>query len=206
MANGIIVDDIRPVGVPPLTNEIVLLAVASDAIFSHGFDKVIKGLSIYSKGKKQLNVVFIIVSNPLSKNINYLKILAKELEVENIVRFEPPKSRKELSEEYKKVHIGIGSLAAHRINLKNNYSLKHREYGAFGLPFVMCTGDEYFENSPFVLTVESDEQPLDIQQVVDFYISLRNNHPTYPQEFRTSVEGKITWEAQLKDVFEVINK
>ncbi len=128
-----------------------------------------------------------------------MKILAKELEVENIVRFEPPKSRKELSEEYKKVHIGIGSLAAHRINLKNNYSLKHREYGAFGLPFVMCTGDEYFENSPFVLTVESDEQPLDIQQVVDFYISLRNNHPSYPREFRTSIEGKITWEAQLKE-------
>ncbi len=206
MANGITIDEIRPVDVPPFTDEIVLLAVASDAIFSHGFDKVIKGLSIYTKEKKHLKVVFNLVSNPLSKTINHLKILAKELEVENIVRFESPKSRKELSEEYKKVHVGIGSLAAHRLNLKNNYSLKHREYGAFGLPFVMCTGDEYFENSPFVMTVESDEQPLDIQQVVDFYCSLKKKYPTYPQEFRKSVEGHITWDAQLKNVFAIINK
>jgi glycosyltransferase involved in cell wall biosynthesis len=206
MPNGIALDDIEPVPVPAFNNKIVLLGVASDCAFYHGFDKVIKGLSVYVKEKKHIKVVFKIVSSPLSRNVDYLKNLAKEFGVEDIVSFELPKSRLELAGEYKAVHIGMGTLALHRVGLMDNYSLKHREYAAFGLPFIMSRGDDQFENSLFVSTVERDEEPLDIQRVVDFYLSLRENHPSYPQEFRKSVEGVITWDAQMKNVFEVINK
>jgi len=206
MANGIAVEDIKPIDVPDFNNQIVLLAVASDCGFYHGFDKVIKGLSIYKKQKYPVMVSFRIISNPLSKNVGHLKSLVKELEVEDLVSFELPKTRQELSKEYRKVHIGMGTLALHRINLMDNYSLKHLEYAAFGLPFIMSKGDDHFEGSPFVLTVERDEEPLDINQVVNFYISLRNKYPSYPQDFRKSVEGHITWDAQLKNVFAIINK
>lgn len=206
MANGIDLDAIFPVPVPILKNEIILLGVASDCAFYHGFDKVIKGISIYKKQGFEIVVSFKIISNPLSKNVDYLKNLVKELEVEDLVSFELPRTRAQLAEEYRIVHIGVGTLALHRINLMDNYSLKHREYAAFGLPFIMSKGDDYFEASPFVLTVERNDEPLDIQQVVDFYLSLRKDHPSYPGEFRKSVEGQITWDAQLKNVFDVINK
>ena len=205
MANGIDISGIAPVATPDFNGTIILLGVASDCAFYHGFDKVIKGLADYTKDKKQVKVVFRLVTNPLSRNVDYLLGLAKNLGVDSQVSFELPKSREELAEEYKKVHLGVGTLAMHRINMMDNYSLKHREYAAFGLPFIMSKGDDYFANCPFVLSVERNEDPLNIQQVVDFYLQVRESEPDYPIRFRNSVKNTITWEAQLKNVFEVIN-
>lgn len=205
MPNGIELAEIEPVPVPAFTNQLVILGVASDINFYHGFDKVIKGLSLYTKTNSQVKILFRLISNPLSKNLAELRALAKDSGVEEFVCFESPKTRKELAEVYKQVHLGMGTLALHRVGLTDNYSLKHREYAAFGLPFIMSKGDFHFENSPFVLVEERNEEPLDIQRIVTFYTSLRNRYPDYPQEFRKSVEHLITWEAQMKEVFDVIN-
>lgn len=205
MPNGIALSEIEPVPVPSFTNQLVILGVASDINFYHGFDKVIKGLSLYTKTNSQVKILFRLISNPLSKNLAELRALAKDSGVEEFVCFESPKTRRELAEVYKQVHLGMGTLALHRVGLTDNYSLKHREYAAFGLPFIMSKGDFHFENSPFVLVEERNEEPLDIQHIVAFYTSLRNRYPDYPQEFRKSVEHLITWEAQMKEVFDVIN-
>lgn len=206
MANGIDLSGIKPVPVPAFTNTVVLLGVASDCAFYHGFDKVIRGLSAYHKKGSPIHVLFRIVSNPLSTNVTRLKALAKELNAEEEVSFELPMTRQQLAAEYGKVHLGMGTLALHRIGLNDNYSLKHREYAAFGLPFIMSKGDEHFENSPYVLVEERNEEPLDIQQIVDFYLRLRQSHPDYTSDFRRSMEQVINWQAQMKEVFTVINK
>lgn len=206
MSNGIELSRIEPVSVPAFSSKFIILGVASDINFYHGFDKVIRGLADYKKKLSVTGVLFRIISNPLSKNMDALKALAKDLGVESMVSFELPKTRAELAEVYQQVHLGMGTLALHRIGLMDNYSLKHREYAAFGLPFVMSKGDDHFEDSTFVLTVERDEEPLDIQAIIDFYISLRSKYPDYPQAFRKSIENAITWEAQMKDVFAAINK
>lgn len=206
MPNGIALEGINPVGVPPFSNKMILIGVTSDCAFYHGFDKVIEGMAEYKKTGGQTEIFFRIISNPLSTHVTQLKDLARELNVQDHVSFEMPKTREELAFEYSKAHLGIGTLALHRIGLMDNYSLKHREYAAFGLPFIMSKGDDHFEASPFVLTVERNDEPLDIQQVIDFYVTLTGNHPGYPQEFRSSVEDKITWMAQMKNVFEAINK
>lgn len=206
MPNGIELAGILPVSLPVFGNQLVLLGVASDCAFYHGFDKVIKGLAKYKTAGGSIKILFRVISNPLSRNVDELRALAKDLDVADMVSFELPKSREELAEEYSQVHIGMGTLALHRIGLMDNYSLKHREYAAFGLPFVMSKGDDHFEDSPFVMTVERDEEPLDIQAVLDFYTSLRSNYPDYPQAFRKSIENTITWEAQMKDIFAAINR
>jgi|GEM_PF-2569022 len=205
MPNGIELDEIEPVPVPSFTNQLVILGVASDINFYHGFDKVIRGLSLYAKNNSQVKVLFRLISNPLSNNLAELRALAKDSDVEELVSFESPKTRAELAEVYQQVHLGMGTLALHRVGLSDNYSLKHREYAAFGLPFIMSKGDFHFEHSPFVLVEERNEAPLDIQRIVAFYTSLRNRYPDYPREFRKSVEHLITWEAQMKEVFDVIN-
>lgn len=206
MPNGIDLDETAPAPVPSFSNRLVLMGVTSDCAFYHGFDKVIRGIAEYKKKGSTVEVLFRIVSNPLSRHVDHLKNLSLELGVQDSVSFELPKTREQLIPEYAKVHMGLGTLALHRINLMDNYSLKHREYAAFGLPFIMSKGDDHFEGSPFVMSVERNDEPLDIQQVIDFYLSLRKNHPNYPQEFRSSVEDKITWMAQMKNVFEAINK
>lgn len=206
MANGIDLTGIKPVATPAFTDTVVILGVASDCAFYHGFDKVIRGLSEYHKKGSPVHVLFRIVSNPLSTNVTRLKELTKELNAEEEVVFELPKTRQELAIEYGKVHLGMGTLALHRIGLNDNYSLKHREYAAFGLPFIMSKGDAHFEDSPYVMVEERNEEPLDIQQIVDFYLQLREKHPDYPGDFRKSMEPVINWEAQMNEVFSVINK
>src|SRR5690606_34077379 len=125
MPNGIALSEIEPVPVPAFTNQLVILGVASDINFYHGFDKVIKGLSLYAKTNSQVKILFRLISNPLSNNLTDLRILANESGVEELVSFESPKTRKELAEVYKQVHLGMGTLALHRVGLTDNYSLKH---------------------------------------------------------------------------------
>lgn len=206
MPNGIDLRSIEPISQPNFINEFQILGIASDVIISHGFDKVIKGISEYVKKNNSVNVKFRLISNPYNTILDELKRLTKELAIEENVSFELPMQRKDLTKIYSEVHFCVGSLAPHRIGLMDNYSLKHREYAAFGLPFVMSKGDDHFEDSPFVMTVERDENPLDIQAVLDFYTSLRSHYPDYPQAFRKSIENTITWEAQMKDVFAAINR
>lgn len=114
-------------------------------------------------------------------------------------------SQDQLIDVYKNAHLGIGTLALHRIGLIKNYSLKHREYAAFGLPFIMSIGDSHFEDTPFVMTFESNEDPLPVNEIVQFYENLREQKPHYPQEFRRSIENKLKWNVQMKDVFRVID-
>lgn len=206
MPNGIELESIQPIPVPLFESEVCILGVASDCAFYHGFDKVIKGLSIYKKQKHGINVRFRLITNPLSRHVDYLKDLAKELAVEELVSFEKPMSRNQLSEVYKEVHVGMGTLAMHRIDMSDNFSLKHREYAAFGLPFLMSKGDSFFESSPFVITIERDDDPINIEELVRFYLDLRNRFPDYPVEFRRQVENKISWEHQLGEVFKAISE
>lgn len=206
MANGLELSGIEVLPVPPYKDTITLLGVASDCAHYHGYDKIIKGLKIYQETGKKPVVRFRIISSLIGHNITALRKLVEECHVQDLVEFVPPMSRKELAIAYRDAHIGIGTLALHRVGLMDNYSLKHREYAAFGLPFIMSMGDDVFENSPFVLTIDRDEEPVDIDAVVAFYSRLRNSSGSYTQQFRDSVQQTITWDAQLKGVFSVFRE
>lgn len=133
-----------------------------------------------------------------------LKKLAEDKGVDGHVIFCGLKSKAELGTEYKNAHIGVGTLALHRIGLLDNYSLKHREYAASGLPFIMSLGDDAFADTPFVFTVERDELPVNIGALVHFYLRLREQYPDYPSAFRQSMETKLSWDAQMQAVFSAI--
>lgn len=206
MPNGLDLSRINVLDTPDLTNTVILLGVASDCAHYHGYDKVIRGMHAYKKAGLLPAVRFRIISSLLGHNIAFLRSLIAEYGLENDVDFLDAMDRPELEKQYEKVHIGVGTLALHRVGLMDNYSLKHREYAAFGLPFVMSKGDDVFEQSPFVMTVERDEEPINIAALVEFYSNLRNKEPYYPTAFRSSMESTITWDAQLQDVFNVFNK
>lgn len=203
MPNGLDLTSINVLKKPDLVNTVVLLGVASDCAHYHGYDKIIKGLYAYKKSGLMPAVHFRIVSSLLGHNIEYLRNLTLEYGLENEVVFLDSMDRKELAKQYQEVHIGVGTLALHRVGLMDNYSLKHREYAAFGLPFIMSKGDDVFEQSPFVMTVERDEEPINIQALVEFYKGIYEMKSEYTSAFRASMANRITWDAQLKDVFKI---
>lgn len=204
MPNGFDFSSMLPDQPKNFNDKLILLGVASDCANYHGYDKVILGLKTYLDTKPVIPVEFRIVSSLAGYNIAALKKLAEEAGVQENVIFCGLKSKAELAEEYKQAHIGIGTLALHRIGLMDNYSLKHREYAASGLPFIMSLGDDAFEDSPFVFTVGRDESPIDITGLVKFYSGLQEKYPDYPTAFRLSMETKLSWDAQMQAVFSVI--
>lgn len=206
MPNGFDTSNIRPVDVPQYSDTFIMLAVASDVIISHGFDKVIRGIHNYYKAGGQQKILFRLISNSLSKVLGDLKKMAKDLDVEHCISFEAPLDRDELIEVYKNVHIGVGTLAQHRIGLQENFSLKHREYGAFGLPFIMNHGDLHFNTSEYVYIEEGNDNPIDINAVLSFYFKIRENVKDYPSRFSESVKDRISWNNQMKGVFSIIRE
>lgn len=204
MPNGLDLTKINVLKKPEFSNTVVLLGVASDCAHYHGYDKVIKGMYEYKKADLLPRVRFRIISSLLGHNIEFLRNMIKEFGLENDVEFLDSMGRNELEKQYQDVHVGVGTLALHRVGLMDNYSLKHREYAAFGLPFVMSMGDDVFEQSPFVMTVGRDEEPIDIAAVVKFYTNIRNNESEYTSAFRASMEKLITWDAQLTEIFTVL--
>jgi hypothetical protein len=67
------------------------------------------------------------------------------------------------------MHIGIGSLAMHRNNLKYGATLKAREYMARGIPFIISYIDEDIaEGFPLVLKLKPDDSPVEMEEIIKF--------------------------------------
>jgi glycosyltransferase involved in cell wall biosynthesis len=170
----------------------------------HGLDRVIKGLQTYYKRENHINVIFDVVGS--GDELPNLENLTKSLSLEKHVRFHGFVSGKELLEIYEKSHIGIGSLGMHRINVAKGETsaLKSREYAARGIPFVIAYLDRGFpENFPFLLNLEANDNPIDIQQIVDFYTRCLQEKD-YPEIMHRFAKDNLTWNAKLKPVAEAL--
>lgn len=205
MANGFESGKISVLQPQTSADPFIILGVASDCAHYHGYDKVISGMTAYYRSNPARKVYFRIVSSLLGYNISALRKLVDENNLTPYVQFCGTMDRIGLEKQYQQAHVGMGTLALHRVGLLDNYSLKHREYAAFGLPFIMSKGDDVFEDSSFVLTVERDEQPLDISGILSFFDKLMSDYPDYPRAFRQFADERISWDTQLKNVFNVIN-
>jgi hypothetical protein len=95
--------------------------------------------------------------------------------------------------------IALDALAIHRLHLPCSSSLKAREYCARGIPFVRAGDDPDFPaDLPFVHRVPSNDAPLDISALVEFFTHLRQTIPTVHQEMRRYAEEHLTWKAKLE--------
>ncbi len=170
----------------------------------HGLDRVIYGLHEYYKQENHLNLIFDVVGS--GDELPNLKNLANSLSLDKYVRFHGFVSGDDLLKIYERSHIGIGSLGMHRINVAKGETsaLKSREYAARGIPFVIAYLDRGFpEDFPFLLNLPADDNPIDIQQVIDFYTSCLKEKD-YPEIMHNYAKDNLTWNAKLKPVAEAL--
>lgn len=151
-----------------------LLGVAA-LCFYHGYDRVILGMDKYynSIGKKR-DVIFTIVGDgPVLKD--YEKMVTR-FHLEDKVKFMGRVDFSELDEFYRNADIGIDSLARHRSGVTYNSSLKGKEYLAKGLPILSgVKTDLDGRNLPFYYRVPSDDTPIDIADLIEWYSQLVND-------------------------------
>ncbi|MDP4283955.1 MAG: glycosyltransferase family 1 protein [Bacteroidota bacterium] len=201
ISNGIDANLINLVQKHKQDGEFNLIGVATIG-FWHGYDRVIKGLhNYYSDGNlSKKKVFFHVVGDTSNTESQRYKELVDKYHLNTYINFYGRKSGKELDTIFNRMDLAVGSIACHRISLKYIKSLKNREYCARGIPFFYSEIDPDFENKNFVFKVPANDEPVDIQEIVNF---ISNNHFD-AVEIRNYAVENLTWEKQFEKVLREI--
>lgn len=180
--------------------KINLLAVAMMAPW-HGYDRMIEGLhNYYEKGGNE-DIIFHLVGEGASSS-GYTTLIEKYGMQERIIQHGRMYGA-ELDSLYDIADIGVGSLGIHRTDLQRTNTLKIMEYMAKGIP-VICEHSErgISEDNKFRLTVSDDDEPIDINRVVEFYRSVyeKQDIEQIISQIREACEKNCNIKAGLKDV------
>jgi len=203
IGNGIYVDD-YPRKLPKKSDTITLLSVAYVQSW-HAYDRIIKGLYEYYKNNPKKEVFYHCVGD--GAELDNLKKLTKELSLEKYIIFHGTKTGQELDKIFDESDIALGSLGNHRKGLNSGSALKNREYCARGIPFVIEFSDQDFpESFPYILKIPSDESPVDVSKIVEWYEELTQSHPNYSIEMRKYAEEHLSWDEKMKPVIEKIKE
>ncbi len=177
---------------------IIFLLVANLSRW-HGADRFIEGLKS-CKNYKGFKPIFWIIGE--GNELNNLEKLVKENDLENNVFFWGAKSGDELKDFVNRADIGIASLGMHRLGLNVASTLKVKEYCAYGLPFIYAYTEKAIEeNCEFALKCVADDSPIDIQEVIEFALKVRNM-PEICKKMRKLAEEKYDWTKIMKDVID----
>ena len=200
ISNGIDFSAVPLKRVTDSTKEIVLLGVADIHIW-HGFDRVILGLKDYYRNASMgTRVVFNIVGDGDTFEIERLKQLTINLGLSEFVHFSGYLYGKMLDEEFNKAHFGIASLARHRTNITSIKTLKNREYAARGIPFLYSERDDDFDGMPYIIKALADDSAIEILTIVNFL----NHFNMTPDDIRNSIINNLSWDIQMKKVLDNI--
>ena len=200
ISNGICIENIPRSNGKLNNNELNMIAVAALAIW-HGYDRLIQGMEQYYRNSPEKNVHLHIVGNEQQDGIlSSLEGLIKKHGLTNKVILHGFKSGNDLNEVFDQCHIGVGSLALHRINLKEGSALKEQEYCARGMPFINAFKNTIFpEEFKYKLTFSSDETPISIDRINSFYLSIVQDRD-YKEHIRQYAESHLIWEKSLEPV------
>jgi glycosyltransferase involved in cell wall biosynthesis len=164
----------------------------------HGIDRMVNGLITYlSKKDKKYNVYLSLIGQ--GPELNNIIGLSEHPSVKDNIFFYTSAYGGELNQFFDQADIAIGTLAVDRINLEDCSALKHREYGARGIPFVYAGSDISFNSKDFILRLPLKETEIDFKLIEEFYEKLNKNAEHYsPQAIKSRVSEDLSWESQLK--------
>lgn len=202
ISNGIILESF-PVNfqqqIP--SGEIHLIGVGNLS-FWHGYDRIIAGIHKYSGNTK---VFFHVVGD--GEATNQLKELTQKFGLEDFVIFEGVKDNEQLNEIFSTCQIAVGSIGLHRKGMSKSSSLKHREYCARGIPFILSGWDDDFpEDFPFAYRVPADDEAIDIGRIVEWFTEISSRFPDYNLRMREYARRNLSWESKLQPLIKEIER
>lgn len=202
ISNGIDFNSVRMKStVNDTSKELNLIGVAEIHEW-HGFDRIVKGLTVYYSMPQSYIVKFHVVGYFFNSEIEqeFKKFIADH-HMEDYVILHGKKHGVELDKLFEKCDFGIGSLGRHRVGIQAIKTLKNREYAARGIPFIYSETDSDFDQKPYVLKAPADESPIDINSIISFYQSLSLT----PIAIRESIKD-LSWKNQMEKVLKNVFK
>ena len=164
---------------------------------THGNDRIIKGFKNYYDihPNSSIKLHFVGSGNEEEK----LKQMVGDFELVNTVIFHGKKEGKELEELYSLCDIGVSAIGIHRVGYSYASPLKSKDYLMRGIPFI-CSYHEIGipENQPFIFNVPSNDDPIDITEVISNYKRLKSIN--YHKEIEKIISNNLNWAHILKVV------
>jgi hypothetical protein len=163
----------------------------------HGTDRFVKGMIAYmSNPAKKYNVYLTLIGE--GPELDEVHLMAEDPLVKNNIFFYPPSYGGALNQHFDQADIAVGTLAVDRKGLEECSALKHREYGARGIPFIYAGKDVSFDGKDFILQLPLKEQPVDFMEVEKFFDHIKNNPKDFtPENVRKKVAKDLSWEVQI---------
>lgn len=179
--------------------KIHILAVASMCRW-HGYDRLIQGVAQLDAATR-CTVVVDMVGDGGDGSLEQWKNMAKELGVEEQVRFHGTQQGEALTAFFNQADVGVCSLGLYRIGFSTGSILKLREYISRGLPFVYAAEDPAIPaDADYGLHIPNDDSPVDMSAVIAFAQKMRNT-PEIPGQMRRYAKDNMTWTAQFRKIF-----
>lgn len=185
------------------SSNLITLTCVANVCKWHGLDRLIRGMKLYTDSSTKtysfhLNIVGGGAEVPM------LKKMAIDLEIEKQVTFHGFKKGSDLDAIIELTDIGIANLATFRKKIEYTSPLKSREYCARGLPFVYtCIDEDFPATFPFAKQFKSEELPIDMNEVIDFYEGLKLLNGT-PAKMRKYAEDNLTWDSKMLKVLDLL--
>ena len=174
-------------------------AIAVSAMYRvHGYDRFIEGLHwYYSKGGTR-DIVLRLVGT--GDKCNEYKNLVSKYKLEDHVVFLGTLLGESLENAYQGCAVGVNSLAIHRQGLKNESTLKTKEYAAKGLPIVSSSYVDALSaegNKRFIYFAPATDSPVDIEAFVEFVDGLYNTMTVQEIRNRIRDDGRKTCDVHI---------
>jgi len=171
----------------------------------HGLDRLLCGMYEFLQKHPENTTKIslkIVGSGAETESIN---ALVERLGLETVVQMIPPCSGAEFDAYLAQADVGIGALGNHRKDVRISSALKHRTYGAYGLPFVFGGEDVDFPTAyPFCLSLEPDETPISINSIWSFMEQIYQQYPDVNQQIRVYAEAQLDWISKIKPLLEYL--
>ena len=197
--NAVDLENITPRDYVKDDSKLRIVSVSNEYPY-HGYDRLLKGMKIYYDNGGREDIIVDLVGVFMEST----KKLAKELGLEERVHFHGKMYGEELDKIYNHSDIGIGALAHHRVGMYSGSSLKTKEYFAKGLPFIYGWKEPAFDETyPYALQIKLCEEPIDIEQVIEFYNRIKGDHKML-ENMRQFARDNYSWEREFTKVFEAL--
>ena len=203
--NGFDFDGIDIIKEEPVPEDIHIAAVSSMRLW-HGYERMIEGLHKYYCNGGNRDIFLHIVGDG-REGVKY-KELTVNYRLQDHVIFHGALHGEELNRLLEKCTLGLDSLGRHRTGISKLSSLKSREYGAKGIPFInSCDIDIVTDDFPYFMKVPADETPIEIDDVVNFYdhCYIGGSRILVAKDIRSYIENRSNMQTVMDMVLESLD-
>lgn len=169
VGNGIAVDDIPFTGFHPFTGESLELVFSAARFWPwQGLDRILAGLQLH---RGPLRVILHLLGDTIGfeQAINRCRSATVEVVCHGLL------DGAQADAIYRRVHLGISTLALHRKGMAEACPLKSREYCARGLPFVHSYHDPDLAPAlPWARALDAGDGPITVEALVEAVHCTRN--------------------------------